>query len=334
VEPARADADPNGLVGVIGSYFATAYDEPRHTLELPVEVTSGRDEGLCIVDQVIRGTAIVGRATGDFGAVALKVRGTGKPVHVAITIQLDDMSTRWWSDKVRPPRLTPERPRLVLVRAQGDLKGAALLARRQAWRRASNSVAEIGFDLTADELDRDGLLVVELAEAPRPSWVEGRLSRQSALGLRIDRITVREQGDGERVRFSYRPTGCDLALLPPDGPSSFRLDVNTVEYAPPLPRTPTGKITRRTPARAVFKAGRIARRVAVSAGSKINPDRPGGRFGVLATDLSTGAPIGAAVVGRRPGSLDVRLESPPRVPILIGLDAAHPGLSCRVVTPR
>jgi hypothetical protein len=319
---------------MIGSYFATKFDEPRHTLELPVEVTSGRDEGLIIVDQVIRGTAIVGRATGDFGAVALKVHGTGKPVHVTITIQLDDMSTRWWSDKVRPPRLTPERPRLVLVRAQGDLKGAALLARRQAWRRASNSTAVIGFDLTADELDRDGLLVVELAEAPRPSWVEGRLSRQSALGLRIDRITVREQGDGEPVRFSYRQTGCDLALLPPDGPSSFRLDVNTVEYAPPLPRTPTGKITRRTPARAVFKAGRMARRVAVSAGSRVNPDRPGVALGVLAADLSTGEPVDVAIVARRLGSLDLELDPRPGVPVLVGLDTAHPGVSCRVVTTR
>jgi hypothetical protein len=212
--------------------------------------------------------------------------------------------------------------------------GAPLLARRQAWRRASNSTAEIGFDLTADELDRDGLLVVEIAETPRPSWIHGRVSRTSALGLRIDQITVREQGDGEPVRFSYRPTGCDLVLLPPDAPSSFRLDMTTVDYAPPLPRTPTGQITKRRPARAVFKAGRMARRLAVSAGSRVNPDRPAASFGLLATDLSTGDPIDVAVVGRRPGSLDVQLDPPPGVPILVGLDAAHPGLSCRVVNPK
>jgi hypothetical protein len=316
---------------MIGSYFATRYDEARHTLELPVEVASGRDDGLCVVDQVIRGTAIVGRVTGDFGAVALKVRGTGRPVHVTVTIQLDDLSTRWWSDRVKPPRLTPERPRLVLVRAQGDLKGAALLARRQAWRRATNSTVEVGFDLTADELDRDGLLVVEIAEAPHPAWTASRLSRTSALGLRIDRITVREQGDGPPARFSYRPTECDLALLPPDAPGSFRLELSTVDYAPPLPRTPSNRVTRRTPARAVFKAGRMARRIAVSAGSKVNPDRPAASFGVLAADLSTGAPIEVAVVGRRPDSLDVRLDPPPGVPVLVGLDTAHPGLSCRVV---
>jgi len=235
---------------------------------------------------------------------------------------------------VKPPRLTPERPRLVLVRAQGELKGAALLARRQAWRRATNSTVELGFDLTADELDRDGLLVVEVAEAPHPSWVEGRLCRQSALGVRIDRIAVRERGDGPPVRFAYRPTNCDLAVLPPDGATSFRLDVNTVEYAPPLPRTPTGKIARRTPARAVFKAGRMARRIAVSAGSRVNPDRPGETLGVLAADLSTGEPVELTVAGQRPGSIDVELQPRPGVPILIGLDTPHPGVSCRVVTAR
>jgi hypothetical protein len=317
---------------VIGSYFATAYDEARPTLELPVEVTSGRDDGLAIVDQVIRGTAIVGRVTGSFGAVALKVRGTGGPVRVTVGIRLDDLSTRWWSDQVRPPRQTPERPRLVLIRAQGDIKGAALLARRQGWRRAGGVSVDVGFDLTADELDRDGLLVLELAETARPAWTDGRVSPQSALGLRIDRITVDEQGPPGPVR--YQPTGCDLALLAPDGPGSVRLDVSTVGQAPPPPRTPTGSITRQVPARAVFKAGRIARRVAVQAGARVNPDRPGAVRGVLAADLSTGAPIEATVVDRRPGSLDIRLSPPLGVPVLIGLDAAYPGLSCRVVTGR
>jgi hypothetical protein len=315
---------------MIGSYFATEFDEDRPTLDLPVEVSSGRDDGLAIVDQVIRGTAIVGRVTGGFGAVALKVRGTGRAVRVTVSIRLDDLSARWWSDQVRPPLHTPERPRLVLVRAQGMVKGAALLARRQGWRRASGASVDVGFDLSAEEVDQDGLLVIELAETTRPGWTDGRVSPRSALGLRIDRIAVHERG--APVPVSYQPTGCDLALLPPDGPHAVRLEVSTVGYAPPPPRTPTGTITKRKPARAVFKAGRIARRIAVQAGSKVNPDRPGGRLGVLAADLSTGAPIEATVVGHRAGSLDVRLDPPPGVPVLIGLDAAHPGLSCRVVT--
>jgi hypothetical protein len=315
---------------MIGSYFATEYDEPRHTLDLPFDVTSGRDDALCIVDQVIRGVAIIGRVTGDYGALALKVRGTGRPVRVTVTIQIDEISTRWWSDRVKPPRMTPERPRLVLVRAQGEVKAAALLARRQAWRRATASTVEVAFDLSADELDQDGLLVIELADPAHPAWTDGRISRRSAVGLRIDKITVREQG--APVPVSYRPTGCDLALVQPDGPTSFRLDLDTVDYAPPLPRTPTGKLTRRKPARAVFKAGRLARRVAVSASSRVSRDKTGGELGILAADVVTGAPVEATVVGRHAGNLDIRLSSPPGVPVLIGLDTAHPGLSCRVVT--
>ena len=330
MDPQGADADPDGLVGVIGAWFQTAYDEPRAVLDLPVEMDSGRDDALCIVDQVVRGTGIIGRVTGDFGAVALKIRGTGRPVHVRVDLQLDELSTRWWSDRVRPPRHDPERPRLVLVRAQGDIRGAAVLARRQGWRGASSAKATVEFDLAADELDRDGLLVVELAEAQRPSWSDQRVSARSALGLRIDTIFVREI-TAPVAAAATRPTGCDLAVLQPGDPAAFHLDVTAVPLAPPVPRSPSTKLTRRRPPRAAFKLGRIARRVAIRAGSEALPERPGAGLGVLAADLRTGEPVAVEVTGRRPGRLDVRLAAPPSGPVLIGLDGPHPGLSCRVV---
>jgi hypothetical protein len=93
-------------------------------------------------------------------------------------------------------------------------------------------------------------------------------------------------------------------------------------------------LTRRRPPRAAFKLGRIARRVAVQAGSQALPERPGSGLGVLAADLRTGESLAVEVAARRPGSLDVRLASPPQGPVLIGLDAAHPGLSCRIVPTR
>ena len=332
MDPQGADAHPDGLVGVIGAWFQTEYDEPRPTVDLPVEVASGRDDALCIVDQVIRGTGILGRVTGDFGAVALKIRGTGKPVQVRVDLQLDDLSTRWWSDRVRPRRFDPERPRLVLVRAQGEIRGAAVLARRQGWRGAGSAQASVEFDLAADDLDRDGLLVVEVAEAARPSWSDNRVSARSALGLRIDTILVREQGSSAAAGFA--PTGCDLAVLQPGGPRSFRLDVSSVPLAPPVARTPTTRLTTRKPARAAFTLTRIARRAAIRAAAQALPERPGTGLGVLAADLRTGAPVPAEVVGRRPGSLDVRLDTVPESPVLIGLDSAHPGLSCRIVPNR
>ena len=329
MDPAGADAHPDGLVGVIGAWFQTAYDEPRAVADLPIEVDSGRDDALCIVDQVIRGTGIIGRVTGDFGAVALKIRGTGRPVRVRVDIQLDELSTRWWSDRVRPPRHQGERPRLVLVRAQGEIRGAALLARRQGWRGADSAQATVEFEMSADDLDRDGLLVVELAESPGPSWSANRVSARSALGLRIDTIFVREAGSP--IARAFTPTGCDLAVLQPGGPTAFRLDVSSVPLAPPVPRTPSTTLTKRRPARAAFKLTRIARRAAIRAGAQALPERPGRGLGVLAADLRTGAPLPVEVTGRRPGSLEVRLAAVPEGPVLIGLDAAHPGLSCRIV---
>jgi hypothetical protein len=79
----------------------------------------------------------------------------------------------------------------VLIRAQGELRGAALLARRQGLRRAGSAKAVVTFDLTAAELDGDGLLMIELAEPPRPEWATGRIAARPALGVRIDKISVR-----------------------------------------------------------------------------------------------------------------------------------------------
>jgi hypothetical protein len=312
---------------VIGTWFKTEYDEPRAVFPLPVEVESGQDEVLTILDQVVRGTGIVGRVTGDFGSITLNVAGSGRPVHVRADLQVDETSVRWWSDRVRPPRHDPERPRLVLLRAQGKIQGAALLARRQGWRGAGAAKATIEFDLPAEDLT--GMLVIELAEPRRPSWADQRVSARSALGLRFDRLSVREDGSPTSAAPTW--TGCDLAIVQPGGPSAFRLDLTSVPQAPPVPRSPSSHLTRRKPARAAFKLGRIGRRVMVRAGAEALPDRPSKDLDVLAADLATGEPVAVQVVGRQAHSLDVRLGSPPEGPVLIGLSAAHPGLSCRIV---
>jgi hypothetical protein len=212
----------------IGSWFATEYDEPAAVLDLPAEITSGRGVGICILDQVVRGTAIVGRVIGDFGAVALKVRGTGEPMHVSVLVHLDEMATRWWSDRVKPPLTAPELPRLVLLRAQGTIRGAALLARRQGWRRAGSAKVWVDFDLTADELDQDGLLVVELAEPHLPAWAQSRLSVRAAVGVRIDKISVR------RIRSPAAPA----ATWPCCSRSRPRASGSTCPPWPPHRRCP------------------------------------------------------------------------------------------------
>lgn len=319
---------------MIGTWFATDYDEQPEVITLPVDVTSGRDKGLCIVDQVIRGTGIVGRVTGDYGAVGLKVAGPGVATRVTVVIHLDEMGTRWWSDRVRPPRLAPELPRLVLVRAQGELRGAAVLARRQGLRRAGGAKVTVGFDLTPEELDGDGLLMVELAEPPRPAWAADRFAARSALGVRIDSITVRAQPPTTAGTGSDQPTGCDLAVLAPQSTGLFRLDVTSVPQAPPLPRSPSHKLTRRKPARAGFKVLRAARRAGTRVVAEVAKSRPGAGLGVHTMDLLTGVPVPVEVVSRRPGGLDLRLTGTAEGPVLIGLAEGDRGLSCRVVPVR
>ncbi|GAB1644791.1 hypothetical protein [Krasilnikovia sp. MM14-A1259] len=317
---------------MIGTWFRTDFDGPRDVVDLPVEAAAGRDPALCIVDQVMRGTGILGRVTGEFGAVALRLRGTAAPVRVTVELHLDELGTRWWSDRVRPPRTDPERPRLVLVRAQGQIRGAALLARRQGWRAAAGARATVAFDLPAGELDGDGVLVVELAEPPRPSWARTRFSSGSAVGLRIDRITVRPAPAPTAVvpAPSDGASGCDLALLPPGAAGVFRLDVAAVPPAPPVPRSPSNRWTRQMPSRAGFKVLRIARRAALRALALALPVPPPGRPDVFAADLCTGADVGVEVVARRPRGLDLRLTEAAAGPVLLGLTRANRRLSLHV----
>ncbi|MET8147241.1 hypothetical protein ACIBSW_26435 [Actinoplanes sp. NPDC049668] len=316
---------------MIGAWFATDYDAAPTVLELPAEVAGGREDGVCVVDQVVRGTGIVGRISGDHGAVGLKLRGTGVATRVTVVVHLDELATRWWSDRVRPPRFAPEQPRLVLIRAQGELRGAALLCRPQGLRRAGGAKAEVAFDLTAGELDDDGLLMIELAEPPRPPWVAGRLAARSALGVRIDHISVRAQPHTPAGHGAPDPTGCDLALLAPNPPERFRLEVTAVPPAPPLPRSPSNRWTRRRPARAGFKVLRAARRAGARVVAEVNRSRPGTVRAVHAVDLLTGEPVAVEVVANGPGGTDLRLAGGVEGPVLLGLERPDRGLSCRIV---
>ncbi|GAA4596625.1 hypothetical protein BJY16_002077 [Actinoplanes octamycinicus] len=309
-----------------GRHFRTDFDEPAVAATLPMELTSGSSSAIRIVDQMIRGTGIVARAAGEFGAVAIKVNGTGGPVRVAVSVGLDEMATRWWSDRVRPSRLAPELPRLVLVRAQGRIRGALVLARRQGWRAAAPAEATLGFDLAAGELAEDGLLIVELAEARHPEWAAGRLSPRSAIGLRLNSVTAQPAEQAAPVSGPAGHTGCDFAIVQPGGPLGYRLAAAGVAAAPPVAISPRNRWTRQKPARAVFKLSRAARRVAVRA----IPQRPGELAEVLATDLITGSPVRAEVTRGADGTATVRLAEPPVNPVLLGSAEAQPTLSWRL----
>ncbi|MBB2945188.1 hypothetical protein FB565_004921 [Actinoplanes lutulentus] len=305
----------------VGAWFRTDFDEPSVPAALPMELTSGMHPSLTIVDQMVRGRGIIGRITGDFGAVAVKVAGTGGPVRVTVSIGLDEISTRWWADRVRPSRTTPELPRLVVLRAQGRIRGSVVLARRQGWRGAASAEATLSFDLAEGELDSDGLLMVELGETPPPSWATGRLSTRPVVGLRFNSIAVHTTSVSAPATVSTGSTGCDFAVLQPGAALVQRLSTQVVPAAPPLPLTPRNRFTRRRPARAAFKVARAARRVAYRA----MPARPGPLSGVLAADVMTGAPIDIEVSGDQ-----LRLPGPIETPVLLGAVQAQPTLAWRL----
>jgi hypothetical protein len=187
--------------------------------------------------------------------------------------------------------------------------------------------------LDADELDRDGLLVVELADAMPilPGWAADRLSARGPVGLRIDRIAVRVAGSRPAETVPSAATGCGFAVVEAGSPDGIRLSVEAVPPAPPPPRSPRNRWTRQTPSRAAFKVLRAGRRVAVRA-TGVVPHRSQG--GVQAVDLSTGAPVDVQVLGRDPQGLDLRLAGRSTGPVLIALEDPSPRLSVRAGPAR
>ncbi|MFF0380812.1 hypothetical protein [Actinoplanes missouriensis] len=309
----------------VGAYFRTDFDEPAVPAELPMQLATGMNQALTIADQMVRGRGIVGRVTGDFGAVAVKVHGTGGPVRVTVSIGLDEVATRWWADRVRPSRTAPELPRVVAVRSQGRIRGGAVLARRQGWRGAAGAEATLSFDLAEGELNADGLLMVELGQTTPPEWAAGRLSTRPVVGLRINSIGVRAIDSVSAVTGPTGFSGCDFFVLQPGAGTVHRLTTDVVPSAPPLPLTPRNKLTKRRPARAAFKAVRAARRIVVRA----KPYRPGPLAGVLAADLITGTPIAVEVAGD-----EIRLAAPPTGPVLLAAASPQPNLSWRVLEAK
>ena len=309
----------------IGAWFATDFDEAQTTLSLPAEVTGGQEPGVSVVDQVVRGTGIVGRVTGDFGAVAITIRTDDRWVRVTVALSVDEVAARWWADRVKPAPGTAERPRLVTVRCQGAIRGAAVLARRQGRLRAGSGSAVVEFDLPPADLppstqDGGGLLVVEVSEpGALPEWAAGRFSPDSAIGLRIDRISVRPLPSDAIDRTDAPAGGCAFVVIGPGEPREVRLNLAAVLPAPPVPRSPTNRWTRRKPARAAAKVLRVARRVAGWVAAEPSSTRRVGRPDVHGFDLVAGEPVAVEVVARDARAVDVRLAGRPAGPVLLGL---------------
>ncbi|MDG4798240.1 hypothetical protein [Micromonospora sp. WMMD1082] len=333
----------------IGAWFATEFDDPTPARELPALFTSGGDPEVLVADQMARGIAIVGRVQGASGAVVLKLRTGGRPVRVRVNLHVDGASQTAWSRAAAPARGMRELPRLVMVRAQGADRAAALISRQRGRLRLVEAHAWVEFDLRADEVGQDGLLIIELADATLPGWAASALSQLAAIGVRINQVEVHAIEDLAEGQGSGRLAGgpAQLAGLVSAGGlvgargrgqgharSRFvvvnaggatvrcRLRITTASGPPPAIRQPSQAWLRRQRGQTVLKALRVAQRGAGHALFEASPfTRPPhpDRLAVRAVSLLDGTECPVRATASAEDALDVVIARTAPGPVLIGL---------------
>ncbi|WP_433528107.1 hypothetical protein ACQPYA_17230 [Micromonospora sp. CA-263727] len=333
----------------IGAWFATEFDDPVPSRDLPATFTSGSDPQVLVVEKVARGVAIVGRVQDASGTVVLKVRTDGRPVRVRVNLHVDGASQGAWSRVAAPNRGVRELPRLVMVRAQGTARAAALISRQRGRLRMVEAHAWVEFDLRAEEVGADGLLIVEVADAALPQWAAVSLSPLAAIGVRINQVEVVAIGDVGEGRESGRLTGAPAQLAGlvsagglvgargrGEGPARSRFVVvnaghtavrcrlrTTTASAPPAAiRQPNQAWLRRKKGQTVLKAFRVAQRGAGYALFEASPfTRPPHPDDVVVRAASlldgTDCPVSATALAG--DALDVVIERTAPGPVLIGL---------------
>ncbi|PMR59604.1 hypothetical protein C1A38_18750 [Verrucosispora sp. ts21] len=356
MEPPRAGADPHrpaparrAAVTATGARFATDFDEPAAPRELPAVFTSGGDPEVLVADRFTRGAAIVGRVQGDCGAVMLKVRGGGRPIRVRVDLHVDGATQAAWSRAVVPGRGMRELPRLIMVRAQGVTRAAALICRRRGRLRMVEAHAWVEFDLGAQEMGVDDLLIIELADATVPPWAAPALSPLAAVGVRINQVEVTAIEGGGDSPGGPALTGASAQLAGlvsagglvgakgrTEGPARSRFVVvnapdptvrcrlrTTVASVPPAAfRHPTRPWLRRQQGQTVLKAVRVAWRGAGYALFEASPFTRApetDRLVVRATHLLDGTDCPVRTTTVAPDLLDVLVERTTAGPVLLGL---------------
>ncbi|MGH3465333.1 MAG: hypothetical protein ACRDP9_28015 [Kribbellaceae bacterium] len=168
----------------------TAYDRRVPALGLPGTLDRGNSPSLQVVDGFARGASVPGRFIRSPGLVGLKVTPSGSAaVRVSFTLTMDDMSAKWWEDRVPAdvqPR-NPAAPRVLLVRAQGRTRTAVVAGRAGKGARQ----VPVSFDLDPAEVDADGLFALELQDLPRvPAWLAGVVTPHALVGLGLGPVSL------------------------------------------------------------------------------------------------------------------------------------------------
>lgn len=174
-------------------YLTTDYDEPAGAAP-PALLTSGQDRTLRVADQFLRGVAIIGRAMGSPAVLGLKVEPGDGPVRIRLHLQWDRHTFGLWDRFTGKdiPREAASHPRLILIRAQHELRQAVLLTEPRGKRLLRATAA---FDVPAEEIPRDGMLLLELWGAaewpvPLPSGLVPPLAPNATSGLSFNQIEI------------------------------------------------------------------------------------------------------------------------------------------------
>ncbi|GIJ42212.1 hypothetical protein [Micromonospora andamanensis] len=333
----------------IGTWFATEFDEPVPARELPAMFSSGGDPEVLLADQMARGVAILGRVQGTSGAVVLKVRTDGRPVRVRVNLHIDGASQNAWSRAAAPARGMRELPRLVMVRAQGSDRAAALLSRQRGRLRMVEAHAWVEFDLRADEVGDDGLLIIEVVDGALPRWAATALSPLAATGVRVNQVEIVAIGEVDQRAGATRLAGAAAQLAglvsagglvgargrgqgharsrfivvnASDSTVRCRLRISAATAPPAAVRQPSQKWLRRQRGQTVLKAFRVAQRGAgyalFEASPFTRPPHPD-RLVVQAVHLVDGTACRVSASTRTEDTLDVVVERTTPGPVLVGL---------------
>ncbi|KAB2351749.1 hypothetical protein [Actinomadura rudentiformis] len=178
-------------------YLATRYDHDRAG-PVPAQLTDGKHPVLRVTEGFLRRTGNVGRCIASPAAFGLSAAAIGDgPARVTLRLSLDRHTPTYWDRYVHEdvPRSGAERPRLVVVCAQREVRGALLLAPRPVGQ--GRAIGELGVTLAPDELPAGGLALFELWGAHEWRSASGAavaaasaLAPQATTGMVVNTISV------------------------------------------------------------------------------------------------------------------------------------------------
>ncbi|MEP6462757.1 MAG: hypothetical protein ABJC62_04935 [Frankiaceae bacterium] len=181
-----------------GLRLSTSYDDVVHPRPLPVSFTRGDDPAVQLIDGFVRGRQSLGRFAVATGLVGFRVAADARPVRVTVQLRADEVSAKYWTGRVAEPLGVagdPSAPRVLQLKSQGRVRGAVLLC-RAPWAAEGTPVrGALRFGLAPEELPADGLLLIEVADAPGLAVGEGSpLLPHAAVGVEPTEVAVETAG--------------------------------------------------------------------------------------------------------------------------------------------